>query len=670
MSYKLYSDAVILDGKLDEAVWASAAENTGFVRIATAGGGLADVQTSFKVYSADECVYFGVKCYEPDMASVIAGHPFHDLWGCDAIELFLSPSGKSFDFYQFVVTFGGKQVANYHSEGGNIKPDPYRPFWKCAVHADEDFWSLEAAIPLTAFYMTEPDDWSSEWLVNVTRTRTAVPSKMFRSTWSKLDTSYLEPNNFRKLGGFPMRKPEDAVRIVSADVELTSAVGDGYTGVMSVKTLNPVAEKFVFATKYTEPYETQLKVGYNDFTLPCRFDETGRISVAMSLCRESDGKMFERYYPIKVNYEPLKVRMVLPEYRSNFYPGQDYSRVEGYVEVGAGKEAVVTLTGPGIGTLTAVPESDGHFVFDTSGLEIGTAVLTASIPEYKVEKKIRRLDKTGHRMAWISGGNLIVDGEPVLRRNMYAEYYRGGEAFKRRYDADDDYCMTMEITSNPLGSVEPSRLIKGIENIEAQKDVVPCDELLKLVEETIERNRDRDFVYYYINDEPECRGLSPIYLKHLYDFIAEKDPYHVVLMASRGASKFIDCADWFETHPYINPCTHADGSRTYSRNINTLGSFIDDVIKLGRSDKCIGLIPTCFSYKFTSRTEFGPDYPNFREMVCHIWAAMIRGGKTIWPYAYHDLNDRASLYEGTRYIFKSFAALDKLVLLGKRTTLV
>ena len=51
--------------------------------------GLADVQTSFKVYSSDECVYFGVKCYEPDMASVIAGHPFHDLWGCDAIELFL-----------------------------------------------------------------------------------------------------------------------------------------------------------------------------------------------------------------------------------------------------------------------------------------------------------------------------------------------------------------------------------------------------------------------------------------------------------------------------------------------------------------------------------------------------------------------------------------------------
>ena len=33
-------------------------------------------------------------------------------------------------------------------------------------------------------------------------------------------------------------------------------------------------------------------------------------------------------------------------------------------------------------------------------------------------------------MSWIENGNLVVDGKPVLRRNMYAEYYMGGEAFK------------------------------------------------------------------------------------------------------------------------------------------------------------------------------------------------------------------------------------------------
>ena len=144
MSYNYNSNIITLDGRLDEAVWSTAEEHSDFVKIAVSGGGPAAVQTSFKVYSDDECVYFGFKCDEPDMASVIESHPFHDIWGCDSIEIFLAPSGKSFDFYQFVVTFGARQITLYHSEGGNIKPDPYKPFWKCAVYQGEDFWSAEA----------------------------------------------------------------------------------------------------------------------------------------------------------------------------------------------------------------------------------------------------------------------------------------------------------------------------------------------------------------------------------------------------------------------------------------------------------------------------------------------------------------------------------------------
>jgi hypothetical protein len=49
---------------------------------------------------------------------------------------------------------------------------------------------------------------------------------------------------------------------------------------------------------------------------------------------------------------------------------------------------------------------------------------------------------------------------------------------------------------------------------------------------------------------------------------------------------------------------------------------------------------------------------------------MIHGGKTLWPYAYHDLNDRAALYEGIRYLFSTFEALEDMVLLAKRTELI
>jgi hypothetical protein len=63
-------------------------------------------------------------------------------------------------------------------------------------------------------------------------------------------------------------------------------------------------------------------------------------------------------------------------------------------------------------------------------------------------------------------------------------------------------------------------------------------------------------------------------------------------------------------------------------------------------------------------------YPTLDEYICHTWTAMIHGGKTLWPYAYHDMNDCGSMYEGTRYIFTTFEALEEMVLLGKRTFLV
>ena len=98
-----------------------------------------------------------------------------------------------------------------------------------------------------------------------------------------------------------------------------------------------------------------------------------------------------------------------------------------------------------------------------------------------------------------------------------------------------------------------------------------------------------------------------------------------------------------------------------------MGNYIDDIAKLNRSDKCIGFLPTTFSYEFSS---IYADYPTFDELICHTWAAMIHGGKSLDPYAYHDVNDRAAMYEGIRYVFGSFEALEDFMLFGKREVLL
>ena len=143
---KLYQ--ITLDGKLDEAAWEQAKVFTDFRARKSHGGEVMDVQTVFKVLQDTDCVYFGFHCMEPDMAQVIESHPNRNIWGTDRIELFISPSGDTYDFYQFAVTFGGKMTPFYYAEGGQIQPDPYDPDWEAKVYAGEDFWSVEMKIPL------------------------------------------------------------------------------------------------------------------------------------------------------------------------------------------------------------------------------------------------------------------------------------------------------------------------------------------------------------------------------------------------------------------------------------------------------------------------------------------------------------------------------------------
>lgn len=655
---------IVLDGKMDEPIWQTVKEYTGFRLPRSNGGELRPWQTFFKIVPCEDRIYVGARCEEgEEMQTVLENRYRSNAYNGSSIELFFSPSGTDYEFYQFLVTINGQTEGRYYSECGNIQPDKYAPEWNSAVYIGDTYWSIEVEIPLTAFYWTQDSRWSSKWLFNMCRNRN-VGRGCHYSTWSLTDFGYLEPHHFTPFENMPVRPVEDDVCMISAVTDLTDKTAEGYKGMMTIKATCAVDNSFTFSSDYAETTEVTLTAGSNEFSVPCTFPEEGRIDVPMVLTRNSDGKVFKRYYPTLVQFEPIKVKFTLPEYRNNFYPGQNYTKIVGTAI--SAKPITLTLEGPGIPAKTITPNADGSFAFDTPDFQEGEAWLTATIDGFELKKKIRRLAPTGHTMAWISGGNLVVNGKPVLRRDMYARYYRMGEACKRKYDADDLH-ETMDIFSQ-CGCFEPSDLVKGSEGAggEATFDQMPSEEMLRAVDRVIENAKGKDFTHYYLSDEPECRGLSPVYFKHLYEYIIDKDPYHLLLIASRAADENVEFADWFETHPYICPFNHPDGRRTYLRPFHSLGKYVDDIVNLNRPDKCIGFLPTCYASKGSAA---GYDYPTLDEYICHTWAAMMHGGKSLWPYAGHDLNDRASIYEGTRYIFTTFEALEDIVLFGKRTTL-
>lgn len=627
-------------------------------------GGAVRAKTSFAISSdpQDWNLVVDIDCEVRDLAKFRAA----DGDGGDHVEVFLSPDGNVQHYYQFMVNAKGeKRFAAYFEEKGDIQPDPYMPEWKYERRETEKGWAVRITIPYYSFYMTRNDRWSGEWLVNVARGNGIDGEK---STWNRLYGSFHDADHFRRVSGFPKRQKAFDVVIESAEVMIDGVRDGRYRGKMKVFARSLAPAMYTLRTSVSEPVTAKVISTGSPIYVDCSFPNLGRNVVDFELQLQKPwGKWTGRYarsYPVMVAFDPLKVKLTVPAYRDSFYPGQATDRVAGMVTNEAPGGIRLTLEGGGMPLAERTLPKSGAFSFDTSSFTNGEMVLTVTAGTETRRMRIRKIEPNGHRMSWIENGIIRVDGKPMFPKSMAAEGYKGGEAFAKRFFSDRGLLRTSEELSRVR--IEAKRLVKGIEEREAKKDVKPCAELLAAMDRVIEENRGKDFGWYYLCDEPEMRGISEIYLRHCYEYIKSRDPYHVVGIHSRNAARFIEAADWFETHPYLDPHLDGEGRRIYNIAINRFGDFVSPVADLGRPDKVIGVIPTCFSYRFKNPLS---DYPTWDEYNCTTWATILRGAKSVQPFFYADMGDRFWLYEGTKRIFRTISALEDLLLFGKRTAL-
>lgn len=99
--------APVLDGKLDDACWATAPVVSAFTNYGK--DDLAEVQTSFRVLWDDKYLYFGVVCDEPMMdklSPVVFTRDEHAVFGNETIELFVDPDHTHDLYYQLAMNPG------------------------------------------------------------------------------------------------------------------------------------------------------------------------------------------------------------------------------------------------------------------------------------------------------------------------------------------------------------------------------------------------------------------------------------------------------------------------------------------------------------------------------------------------------------------------------------
>lgn len=183
--------APVIDGKLDDAAWQSAAKIS--LDYAASGGDAAQPTEVYLLHDAQN-LYIAYRAHERRMNEIKAkvterdGAVFYE----DSAEFFLDPAGLGTDYYQFSMnTLGTKYEAHGYDPAFNAD-------WQGAAAKESDAWTAEMAVPFSALKASTP---SGTWRANFCRNRAVITQgpNAENMCWAVPYGSFHTPERFGRL---------------------------------------------------------------------------------------------------------------------------------------------------------------------------------------------------------------------------------------------------------------------------------------------------------------------------------------------------------------------------------------------------------------------------------------------------------------------------------------
>lgn len=163
------SSAPKVDGKLDDAVWASATTYGDFTQSRPIEGSKPTYPTEIKIAYTDYAVYVYAKLFDEHPDSILHQLGKRDDNGLNGDYFFfkIDPLDNRQDAYQFGVYASGIQMDSKFSDW------TYNGVWKSAVALDKDGWNVEMEIPFSAirFPKTDEQHWAIQCVRSLRRVR-------------------------------------------------------------------------------------------------------------------------------------------------------------------------------------------------------------------------------------------------------------------------------------------------------------------------------------------------------------------------------------------------------------------------------------------------------------------------------------------------------------------
>ena len=665
------SEAIAVDGKLDDPAWQKAPEHTGFempLGVNNRQPIPAEVQTSFRVVYDAATLYLGIRCAEPQLAEMtVEAAPQHDaaMWSDDDVELFFDPVGDRTEYYQLTVNSAGTQVDLYLIESGNTGKAGWSSEWQAATFRGADFWSVEIALPFGLFHNRPARTWTDNWGFSLARTRTPKPA--YFSMFSPAN-GYHNVANFGTLG--PIQVDRNAFNLVPATpaFRLEPTVG-GFAVTGSLRLENRGEQAFAGTAELqilapgAKGATVQVAVAPGagvEVTLPGAFvNAPGKWPSLLRVRRTDGGVALNARFDTWMRYRPLTIGVTEPNYRGCIYASQVVERIRGQVALGVPADQSkgcllrVTLSGshaPPASTDVPVAGDLVRFELPAADLPEGDYVIRAELlrpvasgqakpPTFEclaeAETSLRKLPPAPAVEVRVDPeGNLRVNGRPVFIRGWYGsmQYMVSVASFPAaQLPHSTNFMMGSEDAERAdLNLYSLADVTRLIDEAKAKLDE-PIDGVLKAkLRDVLARTRhERNVIGYYISDEPECRGLSATFLESLRDFICQEDPYRFCLIVSRSPAEYMQGCDVMCPHPYMNPMVK-DGKRQFGTYLQHTRRVMTEAVAANDGSKAVWSMPQTFTYGGL----YGQN-PDLRESRWFTHTAIACGAKGIVPFIFN-----------------------------------
>lgn len=672
---------LIINGQLDEPAWQQAPSSSPLVWLGVKKKSTLPAATTFKVLKDADNIYLGIRCQEPMMAKLSDALLGRDgpIWESDCVEIFISPDGMPSNYYQWIISASNSLADFYFIESGNTQIGEYNAVIESSIFKGADYWTAEVRIPLSSFFHTNSKDFSDTWLLNVARERHPVGEL---TTWSPLRASFHESTKFNRIGDMPRKRPDFDLLVESIRVKITGTKGAGWVGRIEIPTVATSAtagtyqatilanDKQIISNRPVQVTQGKGVVVLDNVDFPSlnkamyhvRFTSTTGLVVA------------DAAYTVRSEYEPLAIELSSPFYCNTIFPGQKIEKISGQVRLTLAadilQKAALKITLPLPGTKAASVRvrpvgNKADFSIQVASLQVGKHPLTVDVVlnGKTVASKtvvVQKLGQPKGSSVYIDEHRrLVVNGKPVYVRGWYSsEKYLVSEALLQQFGNKPDSAF-VNAWHCQVG-MEAERLDTSERSSgRVKQDIKPSAKVFDAMLKKIKANRNsKTLWWYYLADEPECRGVSPVYLKYQYDFIKKHDPYHPVMIITRDPATFTGCADILNPHPYLSPTVNAHGVRRM-KSPKEIRTQIRTVLAAAKGKIPAWLTPQSFSYGFNDPQAV---FPTFMEYRCMIWTAVANGATGFTPFMYSSHFSDYDMRIGNDFIYESLAQVEPFLL--------